>query len=278
MLVVDDNAVNRRILERQLTSWGMTAELVENGPTALALFEGGRTFDLILLDLHMPGMSGAQVASALLAMPGLQVPPLIVLTSRGEIGHPVAEPVTAQMSKPVKPSELYGLILAALGHERASGKRAQPASPFDHHFSQRRPLRILVAEDNPVNRKLMVTMLERLGYQASAVENGREVLSAVARAPWDLVVMDIQMPEMDGLEATRRFRAAAGGNTPPYILALTANARKEDYNACLEAGMQDYLSKPVRSEDLMAALARAYDWLQADQRKALARSWPELAP
>jgi CheY-like chemotaxis protein len=273
-LVVDDNQVNRRILERQLTSWGLSVECVSNGSTALAFFEAGRTFDLILLDLHMPGMNGAQVASALSAMPGVRVPPIIVLTSRGDLGHPLGEPVKVQMTKPVKPSELYGLILDVLGHASAV-KRAPAASPFDHHFARRRPMRILVAEDNTINRKLILSMLERLGYIADAAENGREVLSAMAAKPWDLVIMDIQMPEMDGLEATRRFRSVAPGDIPPYILALTANARKEDYYACLEVGMQDYLSKPVRSEDLMAALARGYDWLET--RRDRVRAWPELA-
>ncbi len=278
VLVVDDNLVNRRILERQLTSWDMDADCVENGATALALFEAGRTFDLVLLDLHMPGMSGAHVAAALSAMPGGTAPPIIVLTSRGDMGNPLGSPVTAQMTKPVKPSELHALILDVLGHGTAAAvKRPPPASPFDHRFAERRPLRILIAEDNPVNRKLVLTMLERLGYAATAVENGRQVLQALARSPWDLVVMDIQMPEMDGLEATRRFRSVASVDAAPYILALTANARKEDYHACLEAGMQDYLSKPVRSEDLMSALTRAFEWLQAEHRRERAKSWPSVA-
>ncbi len=278
VLVLDDNLVNRRILERQLTNWGMTVDCIEDGPTALALFERGRTFDLIILDLHMPRMSGVQVVTALGTMPGLRVPPIIVLTSKGEMERPVAEPVKAQMTKPVKPTELYGLILDVLGH--GSGpleKRLPAASPFDRLFSKHRPLRILVAEDNAVNRKLIVRMLERLGYQAAAVENGRKVLESLAQDPWDLILMDIQMPEMDGLEATRRFRAVAGVDLPPYILALTANARKEDYDACLAAGMQDYLSKPVRGEDLMAALARAHDWLQGENRRYQVKSWPQLA-
>jgi len=276
-LVVDDNQVNRRILERQLTSWGLNVECVSNGPTALAFFEAGRTFDLILLDLHMPGMDGTQVAAALGAMPGIRLPPIIVLTSRGDLGHPLSEPVKVQMTKPVKPSELYGLVLDVLGHAHAAAvKRSPAASPFDHHFARRRPLRILVTEDNSVNRQLIVTMLERLGYIADSVENGRQALNAIAAKPWDLVIMDIQMPEMDGLEATRRFRRVAPVDSPPYILALTANARKEDYYSCLEAGMQDYLSKPVRSEDLMAALARAYEWIEQDNRRERARPWPEL--
>jgi signal transduction histidine kinase/DNA-binding response OmpR family regulator len=279
VLVIDDNSVNQRILDRQLTSWDMSVECVENGPVALALFESGRAFDLVLLDYNMPGMDGRQVAAALHAMPGIVVPPIILLTSRSEMNGTVAAPIVAQMSKPVKPSELYALIVSVLGTDAgAIPARAKLASPFDPEFARRYPLRILITEDNAVNRKVMLTMLERLGYRAETATNGREALQQIARAPCDLVLMDIQMPEMDGLEATRRFRAVAPGNTPPYILALTANARKEDYNACLEAGMQDYLSKPVRTDDLMAALVRAHDWLQVDQRGQRAIAWPQLAP
>jgi CheY-like chemotaxis protein len=185
----------------------------------------------------------------------------------------------AHMTKPVKPTELYAMMNHVLAHGAlgAPPQRAKLASPFDHDFARRHPLKILVAEDNAVNRKVLLTMLERLGYHADAVTNGREVLERLSRWPFELILMDIQMPEMDGLEATRQFRAVAPGNTPPYILALTANARKEDYNACLEAGMQDYLSKPVRIDDLMAALARAHGWLQMEERANRAVAWPQLA-
>ena len=276
VLVIDDNAVNRHILERQLTHWEMAVECVDNGPTALAYFEHGRMFDLVLLDVHMPVMDGHQVVSALRTIPGVAVPPIIVLTSRGDLGGPLASPVVAHTSKPVKPAELHSLVINALGRGAAPATRVDAAPSFDHTFSQSHPLRILMAEDNAVNRKVMLKMLERLGYQATAVVNGCEVLAALAKSPWDLVLMDIQMPEMDGLEATRRFRAIAPIGTAPYILALTANARKEDYNACLAVGMQDYLSKPVRSDDLMAALARAHAWLQVEARGAKAAAWPQL--
>ena len=150
-------------------------------------------------------------------------------------------------------------------------------STFDRDFARRHPLLVLVAEDNAVNRKVILTMLERLGYRAEAVENGREALQHLARQPSDLILMDIQMPEMDGLEATRRIRAVTSRDLPPYILALTANARKADYHSCLDAGMQDYLSKPVRTDDLIAAVARAHAWLQADDRAARVVALTKLA-
>ena len=133
-----------------------------------------------------------------------------------------------------------------------------------------------MAEDNLVNRKVILTMLERLGYVAEAVTNGREVLRRLARQPWNLVLMDIQMPEMDGLEATRRIRAVAPDDSPPYILALTANVQKEAQLACLAAGMQDYLSKPVQTEHLIAAMARAYAWMSANGRVDRVAARPEF--
>ena len=127
-----------------------------------------------------------------------------------------------------------------------------------------------------MNRKVLLKILERLGSRADSVPNGREVLERLARQPCDLILMDIQLPELDGLEATRRLHTVMPSDAAPYILALTANARKEDYHACLDAGMQDYLSKPVRTDDLMAAMVRADDWLQFDHRATLAVAWPQL--
>ena len=149
-------------------------------------------------------------------------------------------------------------------------------SPFDRDFARRHPLRILVAEDNAINRTVILKMLEHFGYKAVAVENGVQILNTLADQVCDLVLMDIQMPQMDGLEATRRIRRVATKDQPPYILALTANARKEDYKACLEAGMHDYLSKPLRPDDLMSALTRAYAWIKAENRIPQTVPWPRI--
>ena len=278
LLVVDDNAVNRRILERQLAHWGIRVTCAADGPAALAAFDRGETFDLILLDFNMPGMNGLEVAAALRARPGLTVPPIILLTSRSGLGESAGVLVAAQMTKPVKPRELHNAILQVLKFRFTAPAAPAPLVPvFDREFASRHPLRILIAEDNLVNRKVILLMLEKLGYRADWAANGLEALQGIARQPYDLVLMDMQMPEVDGLEATRRFRAVAPGEAAPYILALTANARKEDYHACIEAGMQDFLSKPVRIDDLMVALARAHAWNHAGHHAA-ARAWPELAP
>ena len=277
VLVVDDNAINRHILERQLGSWHIAVTTVADGTAAIELFERGEKFDLLLLDYNMPGMNGAEVIAALRANPEIKLPPIFLLTSLGELTGIDFAAVAAQMTKPVKPSLLYSAVVHALLHGEAL--RMEPAtlvSPFDRDFARRNPMRILVAEDNVVNRKIILKMLERLGYCAKVAFDGNDVLRQLAQRPYDLILMDLQMPEMSGLDATRRFRAIVPGETPPYILALTANALKEDYKACLEAGMQYYLSKPVNTGDLIAALARAHDWLHADGRSPPTAPWPQL--
>ncbi|MES1167181.1 MAG: response regulator [Pseudomonadota bacterium] len=277
VLGVDDNAVNRHILQRQLANWGILVTCVEDGPAALAEFAQGANFDLMLLDFNMPGMDGAQVVAALRAQPALKVPPIVLLTSRGERRDSAGLQVTAQMTKPVKPRELHSALLEIINLQVAAPiEPARLVSAYDREFARRHPLHILVAEDNAVNRKVIIAMLERLGYRADCVGNGLEVLQGLARQPYELVLMDMQMPELDGLEATRQIRAVAPGNTPPYVLALTANVRKEDYEACLAAGMQDFLSKPVRVDDLMTALARGSDWIRTGERAAAVRCRPEL--
>ncbi len=277
VLVVDNNPISRRILERQLGSWGLTVTSAESGPEAIRRFERGEVFDLILLDHDMPDMPGLLVIDALAARLTTKAPPVILLIPRSSSGEFSRASIVAHLPKPVRPRDLYPAVVAALDRQAAKATAAEPpASPFDRDFARRHPLRVLVAEDNLVNRKVILTMLERLGYAAEAVTNGREVLRRLARQPWDLVLMDIQMPEMDGLEATRRIRAVAPDDSPPYILALTANVQKEAQLACLAAGMQDYLSKPVQTEHLIAAMARAYAWMSANGRVDRVAARPEF--
>ena len=264
VLVVDDNAVNRHVLERQLVNWGMTPSSVPDGRIALSRLETAGRYDLVLLDFDMPGMDGAEVAVALGLRLGAACPPIIMLTSRGAAGAP--DRVRAQLSKPVKPRELYAAIVSALGAaSRGDGGRPATTSLFDPGFAHRHPLRILVAEDSAVNQKVLMLMLKRFGYDAAAVSNGREALDYVAAHACDLVVMDVQMPEMDGLEATRRLRETTPLSSPPYVLALTANATKEDYQACIDAGMHAFLSKPIRPDDLVELLMRAHAWIVATE-------------
>jgi CheY-like chemotaxis protein len=278
VLVVDDHAINRHILERQLAAWEMVVTCAADGPEALARLERGDRPDFVLLDFDMPGLDGAQTAIAIKQKCAAAAPPVILLTSRGELPETARDGVAAQLTKPVKPTALLAAMARLLVGEVAPvAARGVTASPFDIRFADRHPMRILVTEDNPVNRKVILTMLERLGYAATAVENGRDALRHLARRPCDLVLMDMQMPVMDGVTATRLLRSVTLFGQPPWVLALTANARREDYDECVAAGMQDYLTKPVRTEDLIAALARAHGWLQADGRLQRATGWPELA-
>jgi signal transduction histidine kinase/DNA-binding response OmpR family regulator len=261
VLIVDDNAVNRHVLERQITSWGMTPQSAPDGPSALVMAKQQPAFDLVLLDFDMPGMDGGQVALALGSQLGQRCPPMIFLTSRSPAGAASRYGARLELNKPVKPRELYAAMVEVLGTPSEAVPHRTKPSPFDSAFAERHPLRILVAEDNRVNQKVLLLMLKRLGYEAQAVENGRHALDFLQLNPCDLVIMDVQMPEMDGLEATRQLRARVPLSAPPYILALTANAAKEDYQACLDAGMHAFLSKPIRPDDLVESLTRVHMWL-----------------
>jgi CheY-like chemotaxis protein len=265
VLIVDDNPVNRRILERQVASWGLIPEMVEDGPAALARCVGDARFDLMLLDFNMPGMNGGEVAAALREQCGDHCPAIILLTSRGVSALDDKSNYVARLAKPVKPRELHATIVHALGVRplSAHSPARRTTSRLDSALASQHPMRILVAEDNLINQKVLLHILQRLGYQAEAVGNGAQALERLAGSPYDLVIMDMQMPEMDGVEATRHLRRRVSKREPPYILALTANARKEDSQACLEAGMHAFLSKPVRTDDLVAALVRAHAWLRA---------------
>jgi GAF domain-containing protein/DNA-binding response OmpR family regulator len=256
VLIVDDNATNRRILTTQVTRWGMEARETGSSREAIGWVEAGERFDLALLDHLMPELDGLALAEAIRHARPADAPAIVVLSSVGHRAAREAEEV-AFLTKPVKPSALHDAIVTALAG--AGGEVGSPAAerePAEPQIALDRRLRILVAEDNAVNRKLALRLLERMGYAADVAENGLEVIAALERQPYDLVLMDVQMPELDGLEATRRIRAR-WPDDGPRIVAMTANAMAEDREACLVAGMNDYLSKPIRVAELTAALARS---------------------
>jgi signal transduction histidine kinase/DNA-binding response OmpR family regulator len=270
VLVVDDNPVSRGVLDRQLEHWHMKVEAVENGSLALTRLAGGEAFDLVLLDFNLPDMTGLQFAATLQNGSNPNPPPVLLLSSRGEALNTTGVNLASRVNKPVKPRELH----AAMAQVFQQGHLPQPEPvafkpQLDCDFARRHPLQILVVEDNVVNRMVVMRMLGRLGYLADMAGNGVEALKSISLKVYDIVIMDVQMPEMDGLEATRRIRSGVPATQPPYILALTANARKEDYRACINAGMHDYLSKPVRPDDLMTALERAHVWIRAEGRPSL---------
>lgn len=249
-LVVDDNDTNRQILRAQLEGWGM--EVVDHADPVVALRaarNGGDAFDLGVLDMHMPYLDGLGLARGLRDLPTWDDTPLLLLTSLGERLPEVEQVRLTHLTKPVKAAALRDTVAQLLGaRELVETQTAAPTTVG--------PLRILLAEDNTVNQKVATLMLERLGQRPVVVANGEEALAAVHAAPYDLVLMDVHMPVMDGHEATRRIRAELTSERQPRIVAMTAGALVEDIDATFASGMDDHLSKPVRSEELAAALAR----------------------
>jgi signal transduction histidine kinase/CheY-like chemotaxis protein len=264
VLVVDDNAANRRILEKQLRSWGLRTTSVEDARGALeAMRSACRERDpyaVALVDFQMPGMDGMELGRRVQAEEELRGTRLLALTSlgrRGEAERFEKAGFCGYLTKPVKQSHLLEAIAAVLGASPSGGSGERKPFVTKHTIleSRRRSLRVLVAEDNVVNQRVAVQLLRKLGHRADAVANGREAVEAVERFPYDAVLMDCQMPEMDGYQATVEIRRREGPHRRTPIIAMTANAMAGDRERCLAAGMDDYLSKPVKVEELKRALA-----------------------
>jgi CheY-like chemotaxis protein len=255
LLVVDDNATSRRILGDLARNWGMAPHAVETPAEALELLRAGETFDVAILDMQMPDMDGHMLATEIHALRTAM--PLVLLSSLGRVPDPHGL-FAANLTKPVKPSQLLDVLAELFWDKRetpAAAPVAVPAVTGPAHPEN--PERILLAEDNTVNQKVALHMLRNLGYRADVAANGLEVLEAVRRQPYDIILMDVQMPEMDGLEATQRLlqtRPEAG--VRPWIVAVTANAMQGDREICFAAGMDDYISKPIKAAELKAALER----------------------
>ena len=273
VLVVDDNATNRKLLQEQLTTWGTHNESAADGPSALKMLrsaaDAGNAYDLAILDMMMPGMDGMELAQLIKADPSIASTRLMMLSSIGGRAEGRAEKETANiemhLTKPVRQSRLYEAMntvvrpaepkVGVAPEPRRSLAKAQEADP------RGRPTRghVLIAEDNHVNQKVAVRMLERLGYRADVVADGLEAIEALSRIPYGAVLMDVQMPQMGGHGATAEIRRKevaepAGRRTP--IIAMTANAMQGDRERALEAGMDDYVPKPINAEELEAVLER----------------------
>jgi PAS domain S-box-containing protein len=254
ILIVDDNATNREIVTRHARSWSMEPVAVERPADALELIATGEPLDVAVLDMMMPEMDGVSLAREVRRLRSESELPLLLLTSLGRLSQPQAGGVfSAQLSKPLKASQLYNTLLQLLTAGRV-GAEVETVTDGKH---ARSALRILLAEDNAMNQKVALRLLERLGYRADVAANGLEAIEALERRPYDVVLMDVQMPELDGLDATRRICELWPAESRPYIVAMTANALPEDREACLAAGMNDYVAKPIRTEELAAALKRA---------------------
>jgi PAS domain S-box-containing protein len=253
LLVVDDNATNREIISRQAQSWGMDAVAAETPSAALALIEAGEHFDVAVLDLVMPEMDGQELAREIRRHVSARELPLLLVTSLGRLPQArEAGDFAAQLAKPLKASQLYDALMRVF----AGRDGDQQASQRDDPAADVSPLRILLAEDSAVNQKVALALLAKLGYRADVVGNGLEALTALEREQYDVVLMDVQMPELDGLDTTRRICERWPPAERPRIVAMTANAMQEDRDACIAAGMDDYVAKPISPETLAEALRR----------------------
>jgi signal transduction histidine kinase/DNA-binding response OmpR family regulator len=261
LMIVDDHETNRRILTLQVEKWKMIPVQFSNPLAALEAIKSGQRFDVGVLDMHMPEMDGVHLAQEIRKLESERAnpTPLIMLTSLGWRDEADLYHFSSFLTKPVKQSNLYNAIVGALS--QVDSKRTSPIAATNHQFdstlAERIPLKLLLAEDNAVNQKLALKLLERMGYRADVAANGFEVLESLKRQHYDLVFMDVQMPEMDGLEATRQIRSLFAPDKQPYIVAMTANAMQGDREACLAAGMNDYVSKPIQVKELQAALERS---------------------
>ncbi len=300
LLIVDDNATNCQILTLQGQSWGMLTRAARSGAEALDWLQKGESFDLAILDMQMPGMDGLTLAAEIRKQSGCQELPLVMLTSIGKPEISDSSQINyfaAFLNKPIKQSQLFEVLNQVLIGQPIKVRPIYSLPPeIDAHLAERLPLKILLAEDNVVNQQVALHLLQRMGYRADVVGNGLEVLEAIRRQAYDVVFMDVQMPEMDGLEATRRicqanFQPLKGLPTisygvnhlqpapspqakkhlqnltwhKPWIIAMTANAMQGDREMCLEAGMDDYISKPVRIEELVRALMKCQETLKVNQ-------------
>lgn len=258
VLIVDDNATNLHIMSLQTAAWGIDHRATRNPLEALEWIRGGESFDIALIDQLMPEMDGLQLAAEIRGLLNERSFPLLLISSmRVELEEDGL--IAAQLLKPVRPSQLYDTLVGILARDGPPVDKHDAGSTpiFDPGMGKRLPLQILVAEDHVTNQRLALLMLEGLGYRADIAANGLEVLEALDRQFYDVILMDVQMPEMDGMQATRLIRQRWPGEDGPRIIAMTANVTTDDRQACLEAGMNDYLPKPIRVEELMAALNRS---------------------
>ncbi|MEH2241320.1 MAG: response regulator [Nostoc sp.] len=258
LLIVDENLTNRQILSLQAESWKMETYAAKSGKEALAELAQGTQFDIAILDMQMPEMDGITLAREIRKQSGCQNLPLVILTSldRVETSSNFNDvQFAASLSKPIKHSQLYFCFTRVLGNQPIQASISH-FPLVDQHLAHRLPLRILLAEDTVVNQKVVLLMLQKMGYGADVVTNGLEVLKVLQKQFYDVVLMDVHMPEMDGLEATRRICQEWGVGFRPHIIAITANAMRGDREVCLAAGMDDYISKPIQLQELAQALTK----------------------
>ena len=265
ILVVDDNTINCHFLDEWLKKWEVETTITQSPDLGLEWIKSGESFDLIIVDLNMPEMDGISLAEAIRTLPDMQEIPLIMLTgvylSPGERLQQTSVKFAAWLQNPIQPLILYNTLVQTLGHTPKPVVQQSPKEPIKIDNPQERPaiapLRILLAEDNTVNQQVALLLLKKFGYRADVVSNGEEVLQALEHADYDVILMDVEMSEMDGLTATRLIRERSSRWTSPWIIAVTAYSMLGDREKCLEIGMNDYISKPIRINELKEALENA---------------------
>ena len=256
LLVVEDHARQHELLTRQATEWGLIVQAVASAEEALARLHAGETFAAALIDLQLPDGRGLNLAEAIRTLPAGKTMHLLLLTStRPRVGDPrlAAAGISLFVYKPVRQTQLLDCLTRAFEGRLDHARKPPTVLDFDANTAARMPLRILLADDSPVNLKVASTYLKKLGYTAEVAHNGLEVVQALERQPFDLVFLDVQMPEMDGYQAAQEIRRRWPADRP-WLIAMTGNAMEGDRELCLAAGMDDYVTKPLRPTDMYAAL------------------------
>ncbi|MGD1805836.1 response regulator [Dapis sp. BLCC M126] len=251
VLIVDDNSTNRLILQIQTQKWEMISTGADSGAKALDLLMRGENFDLAILDMQMPEMDGITLAAEIHKLPKLKKLPLVMLTSIGYPKDNAMVDLEAWLNKPIKSGQLYEVLMKIFASQEVRIKN-QVQLHINRNLAEQMPLRILLTEDNVVNQKVALSMLKQMGYCPDVANNGLEALAALEQVSYDLVLMDVQMPEMGGLEATKYICEKYGKELDkrPIIVAMTAGAMEGDRDACLKTGMDDYITKPIKVEAL----------------------------
>src|SRR5579862_2446004 len=259
LLVVEDNLTNQRIISTRGRAWGLSVDIAATSADALRMLEETKPYDAIILDLQLPEMDGLNLAKEIRRRAAGRLPPLLLLTSvrlRSDDSRLMEAGVSGYVHKPIRPAQLLETLCRAMSIQLQREKKAPVSPALDPNLARRLPMRLLLADDNPINQKVGLSVLHKLGYRADVANNGLEVLKALEQKVYDLLFLDVQMPEMDGLEAARQICRRWSPERRPAIIAMTGNALMGDREKCLAAGMDDYISKPVRIVELQAALER----------------------
>ncbi len=259
LLIAEDNAFNQRVLQHCAEQWGLTVEIASNSGEVFDLLAHRAPFDAAILDLQLPDMDGLALAAEIRGQPDSRFLPLVLLSSvrlRSDDSRPAALGISAFVHKPIRPAQLLDGLCRAMSVQVQREKKTPVTPSLDVSFATRMPLRVLLADDNPINQKVGGGVLQKLGYHADIAQNGTEVIKALEQNPYDVLFLDVQMPEMDGLECARQICLRWNRDKRPVIIAITGNALIGDREKCLAAGMDDYISKPVRTVELQNALER----------------------